>query len=88
VYIRINTGGEYWAFIKTEDKERALQAAASCYAYAREKWPNEKTRIEGVDKEELKLIRKMAKPDNVTSVEDNPKKSERKEPDAQGTDTR
>ena len=87
MYIRINTGGEYWAFIKTENKERALKAAASCYAYAREKWPNEKTRIEGVNKEELKFIRKMAKPDNVITVEDNNGKSEGKVPDAQRTDT-
>lgn len=61
MYIRVRTGGDLWGIIKTEDRETALRTAASCYAYARERWPNERTRIEGVTEEELKSIRKIAK---------------------------
>ncbi len=59
--IRVITGGDAWASINLGDEQEAINTASQCYAYARERWPNERTRIEGVSEEQLKLIKKLAR---------------------------
>ena len=62
MYIRIVTGGDKWATIHLENEQTAIETAAQYVAYAKERWPNERTRIEGnLSEEKIETIKNLAK---------------------------
>jgi len=59
--VKIRTGGELWALLNLSDSELLLRKVAECLAYARHRWPSQRTVVEGLTMEQLAAVKKIAR---------------------------